>query len=383
MNQSAEAFTETEFDSQYSRMIPGFKQHAQARTAVVNIRDYRPAKRHTLQKCLLEVRDRSGFSPAQPRRVLIVGAGPVGRSIAQALLRERQAEICGFVDDRLRHDPEVLGGVQDLAWLARAEFVDEVIVALPGQSPATWEACEIARRNHLDLRITVGLPDGPWPDAAVDRIGDIPVISLHREPFPCAMLIVKRLMDVAGALLALILTTPLMAVLALLIRLDSRGPAIYSAERIGTKGRRFRCYKFRSMAQDADRLQQSLRCRNQRQGPTFKIDNDPRITRVGRFIRRYSLDELPQFWNVLRGDMSMVGPRPHPVEDVNRYELHHYRRLDMKPGITGLWQVTARQDPSFELNLHLDLTYIENWTLLLDLRILACTLRALFVPDGV
>ena len=122
--------------------------------------------------------------------------------------------------------------------------------------------------------------------------------------------------------------------------------------------------------------------RNQREGPIFKIDDDPRITRVGRFIRRYSLDELPQLWNVLRGDMSLVGPRPHPVDEVNHYELHHYRRLDVKPGITGLWQVTARKSPSFDLNMHLDLTYIENWTLLLDLRILLRTVRVLFAPEG-
>ena len=141
------------------------------------------------------------------------------------------------------------------------------------------------------------------------------------------------------------------------------GPVIYAAERTGVKGRRFRCYKFRSMVTNADHLKDDLRAQNQREGPIFKIVADPRITRVGRFIRRYSLDELPQLWNVLRGDMSMVGPRPHPVDEVNHYELHHYRRLDMKPGITGLWQITARHSPSFELNMHLDLTYIENWSL--------------------
>jgi len=124
------------------------------------------------------------------------------------------------------------------------------------------------------------------------------------------------------------------------------------------------------------------RAQNQREGPIFKIVGDPRITRVGGFIRRYSLDELPQLWNVLRGDMSLVGPRPHPVDEVNHYELHHYRRLDVKPGITGLWQITARHCASFELNMHLDLTYIENWSLRLDLHILLGTIRVLFAPEG-
>jgi len=179
-----------------------------------------------------------------------------------------------------------------------------------------------------------------------------------------------------------VLASPIMAVVALLIRLDSDGPVVYSAERTGAKGCRFRCYKFRSMVTDAERLKEELRSRNQRQGPIFKIDDDPRVTRVGKIIRRYSLDELPQLWNVLRGDMSLVGPRPHPVDEVNHYDLQHYRRLDVKPGITCLWQITARDCPSFDLNMHLDLTYIENWSLGLDLRILASTVRVLFAPEG-
>jgi exopolysaccharide biosynthesis polyprenyl glycosylphosphotransferase len=276
----------------------------------------------------------------------------------------------------------VLGRIGDLDWLARAEFIDEVILALPDEPVRTRKAAEIALRNHLDIRAVPDLPPNFWPDAGVDRIGEVPVVTLHREPVPSAALFFKRLLDVAGAALGLVLASPLMAVLALLIRLDSTGPAVYSAERTGAKGRRFRCFKFRSMVTEADRLKEKLRGRNQRQGPIFKIDDDPRITRVGRIIRRYSLDELPQLWNVLRGEMSLVGPRPHPVDEVNHYELHHYRRLDVKPGITGLWQITARNCPSFDLNMHLDLTYIENWSLRLDLRILASTVRVLFTPEG-
>jgi lipopolysaccharide/colanic/teichoic acid biosynthesis glycosyltransferase len=190
------------------------------------------------------------------------------------------------------------------------------------------------------------------------------------------------LLDISGAAFALVAASPLMAIVGLLIRLESHGPVIYAAERTGAKGRRFRCYKFRSMVTGAEHLKEDLRSRNQRQGPIFKIDDDPRVTRIGRVIRRYSLDELPQLWNVLRGEMSLVGPRPHPIDEVNHYELQHYRRLDVKPGITGLWQITARDCPSFELNMHLDLTYIENWSLRLDLRILVSTLRVLFAPEG-
>jgi exopolysaccharide biosynthesis polyprenyl glycosylphosphotransferase len=321
---------------------------------------------------------------AQPRNVLIIGGGPVARSVDHALRNDplQHALVRGFLADDVPLSPAVLGRIEDLDWLARAEFIDEVILVLPDEPLRTREAAEIALQNHLDIRAVPDLPQDFWPDASVDRIGGVPVVTLHREPLPSAALFLKRLLDVAGAALGLVLASPLMAVAALLIRLDSPGPVVYSAERIGAKGRRFHCFKFRSMVTDADRLKEELRDRNQRQGPIFKIVDDPRITRIGRIIRRYSLDELPQLWNVLRGEMSLVGPRPHPVDDVNHYELHHYRRLDVKPGITGLWQITARNCPSFELNMHLDLTYIENWSLLLDLRILASTVRVLFAPEG-
>ena len=320
----------------------------------------------------------------ESRKILIIGGGPVGRSIARALRNDplHRATVCGFVDDDQPLSPAVLGRIADLDWLARAEFIDEVILALPGQPAETRKAAEAAFRNHLDIRAVPDLPPGPWPDSGVDRIGEVPVVTLHREPSPSATLFLKRLLDVIGSTFGLVLTGPLMAIAALLIRLDSPGAVIYSAERTGAKGRRFRCYKFRSMVSDAAELKEDLRARNQRQGPIFKIDDDPRITRIGRILRRYSLDELPQLWNVLRGDMSLVGPRPHPVDEVNHYELHQFRRLDVKPGITGLWQITARDCPSFDLNMHLDLTYIENWSLRLDLRILASTVRVLFAPEG-
>jgi exopolysaccharide biosynthesis polyprenyl glycosylphosphotransferase len=318
------------------------------------------------------------------RKVLIIGGGMVARTLAQTLRNDplHRTTVCGFLDDDLPLSPVVLGRVSDLDWLARSQFVEEIILALPGQPAQTRLAAEIAFRNHLDILAVPDLPPGPWPGSSIDQIGEIGVVTLHREPLPGAALFIKRFLDVTGSAFGLALLSPLMAIIALLIRIDSSGAAIYSAERTGAKGRRFRCYKFRSMVSNAEHLKEELRGLNQREGPIFKIDNDPRITRVGSMIRRYSLDELPQLWNVLKGDMSLVGPRPHPVDEVNHYELQHYRRLDVKPGITGLWQITARDCPSFDLNMHLDLTYIENWTLLLDLRILANTLRVLFAPEG-
>jgi exopolysaccharide biosynthesis polyprenyl glycosylphosphotransferase len=318
------------------------------------------------------------------RKILIVGGGPVARAVARALRDDplHRATVCGFLDDHQPLSPAVLGRIGDLDWLARAEFIDEVILALPGQPDETRFAAEAAFRNHLDIRAVPDLPPGPWPDSGIDRIGEVPIITLHREPLPSAALFLKRLLDVTGAAVGLLLISPLLAAVSATIRLDSAGPILYAAERTGAKGRRFRCYKFRTMVSDAEHLKEDLRTRNQRHGPIFKIDDDPRITRIGKILRRYSLDELPQLWNVLRGEMSLVGPRPHPVDEVNHYELQQFRRLDVKPGITGLWQITARHCPSFEINMHLDLTYIENWSLRLDLRILAGTVRVLFAPEG-
>ena len=208
------------------------------------------------------------------------------------------------------------------------------------------------------------------------------MISLHEESVPEFGLFIKRLLDVVGALIALLLLTPLFTVVSILIKLDSPGPVFYRAERVGRKGRRFLCCKFRTMISSADAIKSELRQRNERSGAMFKITDDPRITRLGHFVRRYSIDELPQFWNVLKGEMSLVGPRPHPVDDCARYQLDDLRRLDMTPGLTGLWQVTARRDPSFQKSMALDLHYIENWSLWMDLRILLKTFPVVLAGTG-
>jgi hypothetical protein len=189
----------------------------------------------------------------ETRKILIIGGGPVARAIAQTLRNDplHRATVCGFVDDNQPLSPAVLGRVADLDWLARSEFIDEVILALPGQPVQTREAAEAAYRNHLDIRAVPDLPPGPWPDSGIDRIGEVPVVTLHREPLPSAALFLKRLLDLVGAAFGLVLVSPLMAIVALLIRWDSPGPIFYAAERTGAKGRRFRCYKFRSMVTDA------------------------------------------------------------------------------------------------------------------------------------
>jgi len=216
----------------------------------------------------------------------------------------------------------------------------------------------------------------------VEYIGQFPTIPLHCGQVPEISLLLKRTLDVVFSSLVLLLLSPFLLAIAVAIKLDSRGPVWYASERIGKKGRVFRCYKFRTMVRDADKRRSDVMHMNERDGVLFKISNDPRITRVGRFLRKYSLDELPQFFNALRGDMSVVGPRPPIASEVREYKTDHLRRLNVTPGITGLWQVQGRQDPSFDSYISLDVTYIENWSILLDLKIIVRTIGVVFSGTG-
>jgi exopolysaccharide biosynthesis polyprenyl glycosylphosphotransferase len=317
------------------------------------------------------------------RNVLIVGAGGLGHRLANHMEKhpELGRSVCGFVDDWKPLRNGVIGRISDLAELARAGFVDEIILAGPHDREKTLRVLRAAQQLRLDVKLA---PDlfGCEPMRETERMGDIPLISLHEERLPVARLLLKRTLDVVGAGAALIFMVPALVLLAILVKLDSRGPVLYAALRAGRKGIPFRCYKFRTMVRDADALKEKLRERNQRQGPFFKIANDPRITWVGRLLRRYSLDELPQLWNVLKGEMSLVGPRPHPLDDFSAYAIEHLPRLDVLPGMTGLWQVTARRNPSFQAGMNLDIEYIHRWSLGMDLRILLKTAAVVLRGGG-
>jgi exopolysaccharide biosynthesis polyprenyl glycosylphosphotransferase len=317
------------------------------------------------------------------RNVLIVGAGGLGHRLAAYLEKhpELGRSVYGFLDDGKLPRKGVMGRTGDLAELARAGFVDEVILAGPHDREKTLRVVRAAQQLRLDVKMA---PDlfGCESMGETERIGDIPLISLHEERLPVAGLFLKRAIDVTGAVVALVLMTPVLALLAILIRCDSPGPVLYAALRAGRKGRPFRCYKFRTMIREADDLKKGLRAQNQREGPFFKMADDPRITRVGRLLRRYSLDELPQLWNVFKGEMSLVGPRPHPLDDFSAYAIEHLPRLDVIPGMTGLWQVTARGNPSFQAGLNLDIEYIHRWSLGMDLKILLKTAAVVLRGSG-
>ena len=241
---------------------------------------------------------------------------------------------------------------------------------------------EESRSLVIDVRVVPDLFDGLAWNASVEYVGQFPTIPLHRRDFPIGSFMAKRALDVTVSTLALLLLSPVLLVVALAVKLDSRGSIFYQANRIGRRGRTFKCFKFRTMVQDADDLKADVEHLNERDGILFKVANDPRITTVGRMLRKYSLDELPQFWNVLRGEMSLVGPRPPIAAEVQQYDLSHLRRLDVLPGITGLWQVEARQDPSFDSYISLDTAYVENWTLWLDLKIMVRTVNVVLGGTG-
>jgi exopolysaccharide biosynthesis polyprenyl glycosylphosphotransferase len=317
-------------------------------------------------------------------RVLIVGAGPSGRALAAWLEANRHLgySVCGFVDPHPNGEARVLGSLHDFGRVTLENFVDQVFVALPAEREIVKEIFVEARRLRLNMNVVPDLYDGLGWHAPMHAIGGFPVLELHRQPIPAFGLAAKRVLDVLVGFVGLVLSLPVVGVAALWIALDSPGPVLYSALRVGRKGKKFRCYKLRTMVADADGAKEQLRRSNERSGPFFKMENDPRITRCGMWLRRFSVDELPQFINVIRGDMSLVGPRPHPLDDVRLYRAEDLRRLDVKPGVTGLWQVTARRDPSFETNMALDLEYIEKWSLALDLRILLKTLPVVLQAEG-
>src|SRR5437868_959071 len=220
------------------------------------------------------------------------------------------------------------------------------------------------------------------PISASEEAIDFPAVVSSDQAGLAASLILKRALDLLVSGAALLILSPLFAIIAVLIRLDSEGPVFYRSVRVGKKGRNFNFYKFRTMVINAHRLKSDLLHLNERDGPLFKMAADPRITAVGRWLRRFSLDELPQLWSVFVGDMSLVGPRPPDIEEIHHYRPEDMRTLDVTPGVTGLWQITARLNPSFEVKMALDLEYIEKWSLLLDSKILLKTIPVVFKGDG-
>jgi len=314
------------------------------------------------------------------RRVLWVGLpAETARLRRQLSFEERE-----FLDTAAEFNPRADPAAAFTARL-HEHSINVVVVNLAGLTPADAQgvlaACE---REGVETVVHTGMLHTPVFRPELDRFAGEPVIAYRAQPVPAWQLFVKRLVDYAGAAVLLVALAPLLALIALAIRVTSPGSALYRQRRCGLNGRPFDMFKFRSMVAGAEQRRAELEARNEMKGPVFKLSADPRVTPLGRFLRRHGLDELPQLWNVLRGEMSLVGPRPLPVEEVHRFDDDaHRRRLSVLPGLTCHWQVRGRNEiDDFGEWVRLDLEYIDNWSLWLDLKILLATLPAVLFARG-
>jgi len=323
------------------------------------------------------------------RYVLVLGAGPRGQSFAAKLEAHRELglRVIGFLDDdpgfALPERWPYLGPLERLEWALHEQVIDEVVVCLPFTQWSLIDAIsQLCEQEGKIVRIPIDVLDRAIAMGRVEDLDGTPVYSLVAGPDRALALAGKRALDVAVSGAALVLLSPVFLVIAVAIVLDDQRPVLFRQERVGLHGRRFSLAKFRTMKRDAEARRAELVEHNEVHGPAFKVTDDPRITRVGRFLRRTSLDELPQLWNVLIGEMSLVGPRPPLPGEVVDYDLWHRRRLSMKPGITGLWQIEARRDADFDRWVEKDLEYIDRWSPLLDLQILLRTIPAVLRAQG-
>lgn len=322
----------------------------------------------------------------------------IGRNCRSALIASRiidspefGVKLLGFVDSNKcnenidqKYKYNVLGELESLEKILREYVVDEVFVTLPIKSfyDETEKIIKTCEEFGVEVKIPVDLFSKNKAKSGISTYQDVEVIDFYTSPQMNWQVVTKRIFDLTTSLFLLSIFLPLMAIVAILIKLSSPGPIIFKQKRMGYNGRIFNCYKFRTMIENAENLKQHLFELNEMKGPVFKIKNDPRVTKIGMFLRKTSIDELPQLVNVLKGDMSLVGPRPPIPEEVCQYQLSDRRRLSIKPGITCTWQVSGRNSVSFEEWMELDQKYIDEWSLLLDFKILLKTIPAVLLQKG-
>jgi len=324
-------------------------------------------------------------------RILVIGAGHLGKMVMQQIAGRPGLgyDLAGFCDDVACAQGtnfgrfECLGPVRDLPVVIATHRIDEVVIALPSAEHATiLSIVGLCERMGVEFRLVPETYDLTLGSLEVDHIAGIPLIGRRETTIRGINLVIKRVIDILASSVALLVSAPVIALLAIAVKIDSTGPVFIPQVRVGMRGRTFRCFKVRSMHQDADRRLADLMKDNEAGGVIFKMRDDPRRTRVGRVLRKLSLDELPQFWSILTGEMSLVGPRPPFPHEVAQYEDWHKRRLSVTPGLTGLWQVSGRSDLPFDEMVMLDLYYIENWSLSLDLKIILRTIPTVISGRG-
>ena len=320
---------------------------------------------------------------------LIAGTNDEARALARTLQRRPWMgyRVCGFIEvtrsglDVMDGIP-VLGTVEDITQITAAHKVGAVIIAGSAVGGATLQLIDSALSADVSVRVSPGLPNLGAARVILEPLDGMALFSLRRHRFSRRQRVQKRCLDLFVTSIALVIGAPIMLGIALLVRLSSPGPVLFRQRRVGAQERAFTIFKFRTMVVNADAQRDGLAGLNEADGLLFKMRNDPRVTRVGRVLRRTSLDELPQLFNVLRGEMSLVGPRPALPEEATRYAELQRGRLRVKPGVTGLWQVNGRHDLAFEDYVRYDLFYVENWSLTMDLYILAKTIPALLTARG-
>jgi exopolysaccharide biosynthesis polyprenyl glycosylphosphotransferase len=326
------------------------------------------------------------------RHVLVAGTGQRALSLAREIESDpdTRARVVGFVDDEWAGTEafrasggRLVADLKNLGAYLRDHVVDEIVIALPLSLLLRYRTriLAVCAEQGVTVRFPVSLVTDlpPHPRRRRDDV----LLTVSHVALGGWQLAAKRSLDVVLAGLGLLTSAPLFGLIALAIRLDSPGPVFFAQERVGLNKRRFNMHKFRTMVVDAESRIREVEHLNHMQGPTFKLKDDPRVTRIGRFLRRSSIDELPQLWNVLKGEMSLVGPRPLPLRDVDGFEDdRHRRRFSVRPGLTGLWQVSGRNELSFETWMELDLRYIDGWSLGFDLKILMRTLPAVLSGRG-
>lgn len=324
------------------------------------------------------------------KRLLVVGSGRLGKMIMQHIAASSNLgySIVGFLHDM--HEPatdfgrfKMLGSLDDLALVIRSMRVDEVVIALPSDlHQQTIRSVRLCERLGASFKLVPELYELSLSRVDMEAIEGIPLLGIKQQPLNTVQRAIMRLTDITGAALILLIGSPLWLCFAALIKITSPGEAIFHQTRIGKDGKPFQCYKFRSMHKNAEQVLATLMAQNEAQGPMFKMKDDPRITHIGKFLRRTSLDEIPQLLNVFKGEMSLVGPRPPLPREVAQYEEWQKGRLAMKPGMTGLWQVRGRSNLSFDEGVLMDLYYIENWSLRLYYHILSRTIPAVLFSRG-
>lgn len=338
--------------------------------------------RLTIRSLLLKARAQ-GFNF---RTLAIVGSGPLAHRVAD-IVREQRGwgmKFIGFipVDEETPRGP-LLGRVEDIASIVDDNVVDEVIFAVDkyklGELESAFEACE---ETGVNTRIVLNFFPHKFSQPSLGDLDGLPMLGFHATSNAQFELAFKRVFDIAVASFALVLGAPLFVLTALAIKLESKGPVLFVQERVGRNGRAFGMIKFRSMVANAEDLRERMEGDNELDGPAFKIKSDPRITRVGRFIRKTSIDEIPQFLNVLRGEMSVVGPRPPLQSEVARYARWQRRRLSVKPGLTCIWQVSGRNNVDFDGWMKMDMEYVDRWSLRLDFKLFLQTIPAVLFGRG-